>query len=315
MVMNMKYKHLFGPVPSRRLGVSLGVDLVPHKVCSMNCIYCEVGKTTTLTIKRGDYIPLKDLMKELSEYLANEPELDYITFSGAGEPLLHSGIGEIIHYIKTEYPQYKLALITNSTMLCEKKVRNEIKDIDLILPSLDAASELAFRKINRTHPKVKLSEIINGLIEFKKLFSGEMWLEVFLSPGINDTQEELANLKEAIMKISPDQVQLNTLDRPGTQTGLEPISEERMAEIAEFFRPLPVTVIAKFKSRNKLSSFDVNVESVILETISRRPCTAKDLSEMLGLHINEVNKYISTLLKDDKIVAEEQRRGVFFCAK
>ena len=311
----MKYKHLFGPVPSRRLGISLGVDLVPHKVCSMNCIYCEVGRTTNLTIKRGDYIPLKDLMVELKDYLKNEPELDYITFSGAGEPLLHNGIGEIISFIKNKYPQYKLALITNSTLLYDEDVRNDIKDIDLILPSLDAASDLVFRKLNRPAAKLELFDIIEGIIEFKKMFSGEMWLEVFLSPGLNDTEEELALLKKEITRIAPDQVQLNTLDRPGTERGLEPISEKRMNEIAKFFKPLPVEVIAKFKSRNKIKSYDTNIESAILETISRRPCTAMDLSEMLGVHINGVNKYISSLLKENRIIAEEQKRGVFFRAK
>lgn len=311
----MKYKHLFGPVPSRRLGISLGVDLVPHKVCSMNCIYCEVGRTTNLTIKRGDYIPLKDLMVELKDYLKNEPELDYITFSGAGEPLLHNGIGEIISFIKNKYPQYKLALITNSTLLYDEDVRNDIKDIDLILPSLDAASDLVFRKLNRPAAKLELFDIIEGIIEFKKMFSGEMWLEVFLSPGLNDTEEELALLKKEITRIAPDQVQLNTLDRPGTERGLEPITEKRMNEIADFFKPLPVEVIAKFKSRNKIKSYDTNIESAILETISRRPCTAMDLSEMLGVHINGVNKYISSLLKENRIIAEEQKRGVFFRAK
>ncbi|MFO7895629.1 MAG: radical SAM protein [Candidatus Cloacimonadales bacterium] len=125
----MKYKHLFGPVPSRRLGISLGVDLVPHKVCSMNCIYCEVGKTTKLTNQRADYIPLAEIMSELKAYLQAEPELDYITFSGAGEPLLHSGIGQIVRFIKSEYPQYKLALITNSSLLTNPEVRQEIQQI------------------------------------------------------------------------------------------------------------------------------------------------------------------------------------------
>lgn len=311
----MKYKHLFGPVPSRRLGISLGVDLVPHKVCSMNCIYCEVGKTTNLTSERGDYIPLKYLMRELKNYLATNPDLDYITFSGAGEPLLNEGIGEIITFIKSEYPQYKLALITNSTQLVDPQVRNEIKQIDLILPSLDAVSEKVFREINRAAADVKIGDIVEGLIKFKQEFSGDMWLELFISPGVNDSSDELNLLKDAITKIAPDQLQLNTLDRPGTESDLVACSEEKMQEIAEFFRPLPVEIIAKFKSRSKQKSFNIDIESAILETISRRPCTTMDLSEMLGLHINEINKYISTLLKEDQILSEEKERGTFFRAK
>jgi len=311
----MKYKHLFGPVPSRRLGISLGVDLVPHKVCSMNCIYCEVGKTTNLTNQRADYIPLDEIMKELKAYLQAKPELDYITFSGAGEPLLNSGIGQIINFIKGNYPQYKLALITNSTLLTQPEVRAEIRQVDLILPSLDAASQPVFQRINRGSAELKIAEIITGLKAFQAEFSGKMWLEVFLLPGVNDTLNELKRLKAAITEIAPDEVQLNTLDRPGTEPGLEAISQSRMQEIAEFLRPLPVNIIAKFQARQQISSFNSDIESTILETIRRRPCTAADLAEILGTHINEINKYLTTLLKADKISSQEQERGTFFRAR
>jgi len=311
----MKFKHLFGPVPSRRLGISLGVDLVPHKVCSMNCIYCEVGKTTNLTNQRGDYIPLTELMSELKQYLKDEPELDYITFSGAGEPLLHEGIGEIISFIKNEYTQYKLALITNSTQLVDPQVRNDIKQIDLILPSLDSADQAVFQKINRGSADLNVDKIIAGLKAFKQESNCEMWLEVFFVPSLNDNEADLEKLKTAITEIAPDQVQLNTLDRPGTEPGLEPLTEERMDEIADFLKPLPVEIIAKFKARNKISSFQKDIESAILETIKRRPCTAIDLAEMLGTHINEINKYIGSLLQEDKIISEEQERGTFFRAR
>ena len=311
----MKYKYLFGPVPSRRLGISLGVDLVPHKVCSMNCVYCEVGRTTNLTNERAEYIPLKELMKEMKEYLKDEPNLDYITFSGAGEPLLNSGIGAIISFIKKNYPQYKLALITNSTQLISPEVRNEIQAIDLILPSLDSAIQSTFQKINRGSAEIDVNEIIAGIEAFQKESDCEMWLEILLVPGMNDTEIELAALKKAILKIKPEQVQLNTLDRPGTEADLVPLSEEKMKEVAAFLEPLPVHIIAKFKARKKISSFQKDIESTILETIKRRPCTAKDLSEILNTHINEINKYITTLLEDGKIIPETQERGTFFRAR
>ncbi len=310
----MKFKHLFGPVPSRRLGISLGVDLVPHKVCSMNCVYCEVGRTTNLTNKRAEYIPLDELMKELKAYLKDEPVLDYITFSGAGEPLLNSGIGEIISFIKENYPQYKLALITNSTQLVDPLVRKEIQAIDLILPSLDSAIQSTFQKVNRGSADIDVNEIIAGIKAFQEESNCEMWLEIFFVPGMNDTEEELTALKNAVAKIKPEQVQLNTLDRPGTEADLKPVTEEKMKEIAEFLKPLPVHIIAKFKTRKKISSFQKDIESTILETIKRRPCTAKDLAEMLNTHINEINKYISTLLEDGKILPETQERGTFFRA-
>jgi wyosine [tRNA(Phe)-imidazoG37] synthetase (radical SAM superfamily) len=311
----VKYKHLFGPVPSRRLGISLGVDLVPHKVCSLNCVYCEVGKTTNLTIERKEYIPLNDILTELKGYLDNDPELDYITFSGAGEPLLHNGIGKIITFIKENYPKYKLALLTNSTLLYDEKVRKEILEIDLLLPSLDAVSKKVFKKLNRPHGKLDNDKIIEGLIKFSKDFSGKIWLEVFIIPGLNDSNEELELLKNVIMEIAPNQVQLNTLDRPGTENWIKPVAQSRMEEISEFIEPLPVEIIAKFHSRNKLRSYHKDVEQQIIETIKRRPCTDKDLSEMLGIHINEINKYLSELLHDGSVTSQQQERGTFFRAK
>lgn len=311
----MKYKYLFGPVPSRRLGISLGVDLVPHKVCSLNCVYCEVGKTTNLTIEKKEYIPLNDILSELKSYLNDKPKLDYITFSGAGEPLLHNGIGKVITFIKGNYPQYKLALLTNSTLLYDENVRKEILGIDLLLPSLDAVSEKVFKKLNRPNSKLDNNKIIEGLIKFSRDFSGKIWLEVFIIPGLNDTIKELELLKNTIIDIAPDQVQLNTLDRPGTESWIEPVTKKRMEEIAEFFKPLPVEIIAKFQSRNKIRSYQKNVEQQIIETIKRRPCTDKDLSEMLGIHINEINKYLSELLHEGSVTTQQQERGIFFRAK
>ncbi len=311
----MKYNHLFGPVPSRRLGISLGVDLVPHKVCSLNCVYCEVGKTTNLTIERKEYIPLNYIITELKSYLDDKPELDYITFSGAGEPLLHNGIGKVITFIKKNYPQYKLALLTNSTLLYDENVRKEIFGIDLLLPSLDAVSQKVFKKLNRPNSKLDNNKIIEGLIKFSKDFSGKIWLEVFIVPGLNDTEVELELLKNVIKDIAPDQVQLNTLDRPGTENWIEPVTKNRMEEISEFLKPLPIEIIAKFQSRNKLRSYHKDVEQQIIETIKRRPCTDNDLSEMLGIHINEINKYLSELLHEGSVTTQQQERGTFFCAK
>ena len=158
----MKYKNLFGPVPSRRLGISLGVDLVPHKVCTFNCIYCEVGKTTKLTLERDEYIPFEDIKKELDDYLSRDPKLDFITFSGNGEPTLNSRIGDVIRYIKRDYPKYKLALITNGTLLYDPGVRKEVMDVDVLLPSLDAVSDIPYKKINRPVHGLNIDKITQG---------------------------------------------------------------------------------------------------------------------------------------------------------
>jgi len=227
----MTYKHLFGPVPSRRLGVSLGVDLVPFKVCSLNCIYCEVGATNNLTLERKEYIPITEILSELDDYLSGAPQLDYITFSGAGEPTLNSGIGRVIQHIKSNYPQYRLALITNSTLFYDTELRAEIAPIDLVMPSLDAVTELVFKKLNRPNSKLEIDTIIDGLVTFKRESNAEMWLEIFLSPGLNDTPEELHQLKQACLKISPDRVQLNSLDRQGVEAGLRSMTAEEMESV------------------------------------------------------------------------------------
>lgn len=305
----MKFKHLFGPVPSRRLGVSLGIDLVPYKTCTENCVYCECGRTTNLTIERKEYVPTDEILNELNTYLKQSPDLDYITFSGSGEPTLHSKIGEIIGFIKKNYPKYKIAVLTNGTLLFHKELRDEIKNADVVLPSLDAGSDKIFKIINRPHKSLNLNKIINGLIEFRKNFKGEIRLEVFIIPGLNDTNDELQRIKDAIEKIKPDKVQLNTLDRPGTERWVMPIKEEELEKIASF---LNAEVVANFKPRRKIKSFSKDIEDNIISTLKRRPCTSIDLSEILGIHLNEINKYLQALIKAGKIDSKEGKRGTFF---
>ena len=308
-------KYLFGPVPSRRLGISLGVDLVPHKVCSLNCIYCEVGRTTNLTIERKEYIPVNEVIDELKDYLDQKPELDFITFSGQGEPTLNSGLGRIINFIKDNYPEYKVAVITNGTLFWDKEVRDEVSRTDVLLPSLDSVSELSFLKINRPNRNLNIDKIIEGLIQLRKEFKGKIYLEIFLVPNLNNTKEELILLKETAAKINPDLIQLNTLDRPGTEYFVKAISKEELMKINEFFKPLPVEIIAKAETRKQIQSFNKNIEEQILDTIKRRPCTDKDLSEILSIHLNELNKYLSELIDSKKIESEHLDRGLFFKIK
>ena len=303
----MRYKHLFGPVGSRRLGVSLGIDLVPHKTCTLNCVYCECGKTTNLTLERREYIPTDEILNELNNYLGGSPGLDYITFSGSGEPTLHSRIGEIIDFLKRNYPQYKIAVLTNGTLY--KNLRDEIKNADLVIPSLDAASDELFRKINRPQRELDINKIMDGLIELRKEFSGEIWLEVFIVPGLNDTDDQLQLLKRAIKKIKPGRIQLNTLDRPGAEGWVIPARKEDIEKIARF---LDAEIIAEFTQRKRIKGFSRDIEDNIISILKRRPCTARDLSEMLGMHLNEVNKYLRLLIKNGKINCKEEERGMFF---
>lgn len=214
------YKHLFGPVPSRRLGMSLGIDLIPKKVCSLNCVYCEVGKTSKLTLDRMEYVKYDHVIAELEQFMSLSPKIDYITFSGSGEPTLYSRIGEVLHFVRQHYPNVKTAVLTNGTLFFDRKLRSELLQADVILPSLDAASQNVFEKIDRPHSDLHIHTYIDGLVDLRKEYLGKIYLEIFLLKGYNDSKEELDLLKNAIQSICPDSVQLNTLDRPGTLHGL-----------------------------------------------------------------------------------------------
>ncbi len=309
------YKYLFGPVPSRRLGMSLGVDLIPKKVCSLDCIYCEVGKTTKLTLDRKEYIKSDKIRKELKHYFKNNPDPDYITFSGSGEPTLNSGLGDILQFIKQNKPEVPVAVLTNGTLLFDAKVRESLINSDVVLPSLDAATQDVFEKINCPANGLSIDKCIKGIIDFRNDFKGKIWLEVFILPGYNDNDDELMKLKKVILKIKPDSVQLNTLDRPGNVTNLRSATRNELQRVRDFWEINNVEIISASPERKKVQSYRRDIESTIVETISRRPCTLDDLTKILGIHINEINKYLDVLDAEGKIEAINQERGLFYQIK
>ncbi len=315
------YKYIYGPVPSRRLGISLGVDLVPLKVCNFNCIYCECGKSTRLTIERKEYYPVQDIIKEIRDFLSKNPSPDYISFSGSGEPTLHSALGLILRTLKNEFPYLRLAVLTNGSLLFLEEVRQDLFAADVVLPSLDAATEEAFIRIDRPHPDVKVSAVIEGLIkfsrEFKKIKSGnELWLEVFIIDGINSDDYNIRKLKEAVLKIKPDKIQLNTLDRPGTEAWVKPAPHEVLERVKKKLNLANVEIISKYKYRSDLKAYSKDIEGIILQTLIRRPSTVEDLTEILGEPVTEVRKYVDILLYEKKIKAEIisdlKHRGIFY---
>jgi len=312
MEIEVEYKYIFGPVPSRRLGLSLGIDLVPFKTCTLDCIYCECGSTNNLTNIRKEFVPTDEVISELNHYLNQNPKLDYLTFSGSGEPTLHTSIGIIIKFIKNKYPKYPIALLTNSTLLYQKKLREEILDIDLILPSLDAVSENIFKKINRPCNKIKNNKIINGLIKFSKIFKGKIWLEIFFVPGINDTGTELKKIKSVLKKINPDIVQLNSLDRPGTENWIKKCDYKKMQEISNYLKPIKTEIIAKYNKNNSFIKINNDTENQIIAVIKRRPCTIEDIIKMTGLSNEQIDIIIKKLLKNKKICIINQDRGIFY---
>ncbi len=296
------FKYLFGPVLSRRLGISLGVDLIPHKTCPLDCIYCEAGKTTNHTLKREVFYPVSEIISELKAYLFSFPKLDYITFSGSGEPLLYSGIGSVIKWIKENYSDYKIALITNSILLKDESVIEEIMDVDLIVPSLDAADQETFKKINRPVEGLNIEDVLNGMELFFSKYKGQTWMEIFIAEGINDSIYSLTEIKKWIIKFPHEKIQINSLDRPGTDKMLKKASMDTLFKVKEFFGEKAEIVVRREKREN-LNVLDDNAEKSILKNIKIRSMTLNDLSSVTGIEEKELDKILSILESEKKITA------------
>jgi wyosine [tRNA(Phe)-imidazoG37] synthetase (radical SAM superfamily) len=233
-------KYIYGPVKSRRLGLSLGLSLTPHKTCNLDCLYCQLGKTTQRESVRREYVAVKDILDELKSWLSANPkeakELIYITLSGAGEPTLHNKIGELIKELKRISPA-SIAVITNSVLLTDARLRADLADAHLIIPSLDAATPEVFAKIDRPDPEIDLNKVIEGLVSLRKEFRGKIWLEIMLVSGINDHPEHIKKLKEAIDRINPDKVQLNSPVRTTTEPGILPVTKDKLEQIRGILGP------------------------------------------------------------------------------
>jgi wyosine [tRNA(Phe)-imidazoG37] synthetase (radical SAM superfamily) len=292
-------RYIFGPVPSRRLKRSLGVDLVPYKICTFDCIYCDLGRTTQKTISRESYVKPEAIRKELEltlPTLSRKP--DYITLSGSGEPTLNQRIGEIIHTIK-ELTSIPLAVLTNGSLFSIEEVREALEGADVVIPSLDAVRDLTFQCLNRPHPSLKLDEIISGLIQFRKEYQSQIWLEVVFCRGLNDDREEIEKLKGVIDRIQPDRVHLNTPVRPPAEEYAYPLTTPQLEEIRKQLGN-KAEIISEFAASlgEELNSVK---ESEIVNLIKRRPCTTEDISKALGLRMDEVVKQLDRLRKTGTI--------------
>ncbi|HSQ34365.1 MAG TPA: radical SAM protein [Candidatus Binatia bacterium] len=308
-----KTRYIFGPVPSRRLGISLGADIIPFKTCSLDCLYCECGPTTQLTVERRSFFPPQQLIDELRSVLPPIPHLDYVTFSGSGEPTLNSDLGWMIAEIKKLGP-VPVAVLTNGTLLFEEAVRRDLNLADVILPSLDAATLNAFTAINQPHPGLQLGRIIDGLVALRHDFPGPIWLEVFIVKGSNDREKELAALHAAIQRITPDKVQLNTLDRPPAYAGIQSADFADLEKIRSLWADLPVEIIKRAGHREEIPAFSRNLENSLLNTIRRRPLTLSDLVTLTGKEENELRRYLDILEKENKVNAVIVEQRIFFKA-
>lgn len=294
-------KYVFGPVASRRLGMSLGLDILPPKTCSMDCVYCECGKTTRKSLKRKPYIPAEEVLSELKGFLSSNMKIDYITFSGSGEPTLNSDIGKMILGIK-KMTSIPVCVLTNSMYLHDEQVRHDIKEADLIVPSLDAASERMFRKIDRPPARTKVEEIITSLESFRKIYDGQIWLEILFVDGFNTKEKEVLLLKDAVARIKPDRVQLNTVDRPPLYDWVKPASRETLEHIKLLIgHPATDIVIRETgKSSGTVPGSQVSTDT-ILGLLHRRQSTLEDIARTLSINLETAKQIMDKMEKDNTV--------------
>jgi len=301
--------YLFGPVASRRLGLSLGVDLIPPKTCPLDCIYCEVGRTTLKTLERREYIPAAAIIAELAAYFdACQEEPDYVTLAGSGEPTLNSALGQIIAHLK-QLTAVPVAVLTNGVLLTDPQVRRELRQADVILPSLDAVTPELFAKINRPAAGVTVDGLIAGLKALRRECNGQIWLEILLLKGLNDTPAELARLKAVIQDLQPDEVHLNTAVRPVVEDYALAVDPEGLAAAAAFLGP-QARVIASWPHPHH-SHIDLS-DADFLASLARRPQTAADLAAVLDLPEGEVAKRLHFLEQQGRVRATRHENQVFY---
>lgn len=293
------YQYLYGPVPSRRLGRSLGIDLVPHKICTYDCIYCQIGRTTEKSLIRKEYLPIEEILKEVKLFLQEEASnIDYLSLSGSGEPTLHSQIGRLIRQIK-EITPLPVAVITNGSLLYEREIRQDLIQSDVVLPSLDAVSPEIFKKINRPYAGLSVEEVMKGLIEFRKIYRGKIWLEILFCKGVNDSLKELRRMREVIQQIQPDLIHLNTVVRPPSEDWAIPLSLKEMEEMKAFFGEKALIISEFDRHPSRVSEKDFKEE--ILRILRRRPLSILDLSKGMGISQEELNQYLKSLIREGKI--------------
>ena len=288
-------RHVYGPVPSRRLGRSLGIDLVPFKTCTYDCLYCQLGRTTNKTVDRREYVSVDAVMEELKRELADGVRPDAITLSGSGEPTLNDAIGDLIENIKslTDIP---LTVLTNGSLLWMDDVQDALMSADLVLPSLDAGDEHAFRYVNRPHENISLERVVSGIAAFTRRFPGEVWLEVFLLAGVTGITSEARKIAVLAKHIGPARVQLNTVSRPPAEEFAHPLAEDRMLDLKHLF-PRRAELIGGGSIREMpVPAFrDPRVEE-ILDSLGRRPCTVLDLATGLEIPAPEALKHLDALI-------------------
>lgn len=301
-------RYVFGPVPSRRLGFSLGVDPIPRKYCNFDCIYCQVGKTTRPEVERKSFFDPEEIVREVLQHLQETSPVDVITFSGSGEPTLNLDLGWMLRELKKKTKK-PLAVITNGSLLVMENVCQELSVADIVLPSLDAVNTETFNLVNRPHSTITLDDLLKGLKTFKSVYHGKIWLEIMLVKSLNDTPEELEEFRRVLQHISVDKVQLNTITRPAPDEKAEPLEFSRLAEICGMLGNR-CEVVFGFDKRAEALGIDDWVATV-LAIVERRALTVEDVARVTGVPPAEAGERLKRLVEQERLTTV-QRGGTLF---
>lgn len=303
--------YIFGPVPSRRLGLSLGVDLIPAKTCTYDCLYCQVGRTTSRIVETRPFAPIQEVLVELKRGI-EKTKPDTITLAGSGEPTLHSEIDQVIEFVRG-VTGTKIAVLTNGSLLWREDVRRRISAAHIIMPTFSTVFEETFQAIHRSHRELNLSMIVEGLKSLRRDFRGLLFLEVIFLAGFNDSDREIEGLKRVIGQIGPDRIQLNTVVRPPADSRAVALGNKRLTEIKDFLGE-KAEIIAGAPLPKK-DGMEPSLDTALLEMAKRRPVRATDISQVLSLSPEEVEAVVKGLLSKGVLGKEEHSGEVYYSVK
>ncbi|MFO7687406.1 MAG: radical SAM protein [Desulfobacterales bacterium] len=304
------YRFLFGPVPSRRFGRSLGIDLTPQKTCCFDCIFCQLGRTRAKTIARDEFVPTEAVLSEIDGWLRSGGEADYMTLSGSGEPTLHSRFGDVLDFIRNN-SAIPSVLLTNGALLHLPEVRSAAGQADIVKVSLSAWDQASFDWINRPHPQLTFERLIKGQKTFRDQFDGQVWMEVFLVRGMNSSPAQVARIAALAQEIAPDRIHLNTAVRPPAEDFVTAVPREQLMALTHLFQPTAEIIAEYHAAQSKPMRANA---AAILAMLTRRPCTTQEIAVGFGLHFNEVSKYLGSLMKEKKIRAQRNKDRVYYTA-
>lgn len=301
------YQYIYGPVPSRRFGRSLGIDLMPHKTCCLDCVFCQLGATSCKTLEPQCYVPTNQVIREFENWCQTNGDADYITLSGSGEPTLHADFGKVLAAVKTHY-HIPAVLLSNGVLFHRATVREAAGQADIVKVSLSAWDQASFEWINRPHPDLKFEHLLAGQKAFRREFKGQLWLEVFLMQGLNAMPAQVHQIATLAREIAPDRIHLNTVTRPPAESFAMAVTYERLSLLTELFKPR-AEIINEYKTHEPrpIGTDQASIRAIL----KRRPCTSRQIADVCGLHFYEVTKYLATLMQE-KCVRTESRNGAIY---